>query len=692
MRIQDWCSCLLIYTSLEELQMIKSLITILISIAWFVPSGVLGDYPLEPDPNAVGISKKLTESPGYFISVGATIFPNDEKNYHGESVAVSDNPSIGRARDYYDVKFDPNWDQTQFLSVPGMVSGYQNPGFNPISLDVHSGDEILYIDLAIFYDDNETNMHGGFWANWHVAVKGMKWISSHIVEFGDTIFSTMLRGPFWSGEKLEVGDTEGNRYRPQVMHFRNLGIWDWSWGDWDQVAITIWEGDGGWFDDIIGTYTLYKSEAYTPIAISDEGHTIDAKMTSDYHFKRITLNDSGLGPEGYPRMQYKEDGHDVDLRFINNTIKNDKNPKNDFTSIHVLGPEFVKGGNTTYTFDWEQGPTAGGTVLKYIDNISYIPGWDCGELLDGYDIDDDFSFSFSTGNDGGSVITSHGGCGDKTSIFFRANKIGLPDEVVVRHPDPIISFINNNETELITMVGMPGYDGYLFTELLTYQTNDDDDFGFSIFKNVVTIAGVKFYNASISTFDGNSASYIEVRTTLLEWPESMLMSGAVANLNHLATDHGFSHSVIDIPVTVPNNPYFILSEILKYDPDTDDDVPWCLSFDTTSVGFVRFQLATIGKHGFTSGFGSGAEIHATGTVIQFPWSGYLSESYVDKTNQGYENGSATNPWNSVLEGIEAVLPNGSVYIKSNSYRENVTVAKPCTLFKWGNDGSVIIGE
>jgi len=68
-----------------------------------------------------------------------------------------------------------------------------------------------------------------------------------------------------------------------------------------------------------------------------------------------------------------------------------------------------------------------------------------------------------------------------------------------------------------------------------------------------------------------------------------------------------------------------------------------------------------------------------------------SPVYVDLANNGYEDGSAADPWNTVREGYGAVIPSGTVYIKPGTYPEALTLSKPATLQRDGTSGTVTIG-
>jgi M6 family metalloprotease-like protein len=66
--------------------------------------------------------------------------------------------------------------------------------------------------------------------------------------------------------------------------------------------------------------------------------------------------------------------------------------------------------------------------------------------------------------------------------------------------------------------------------------------------------------------------------------------------------------------------------------------------------------------------------------------------YVNWANSGYEDGTATYPWNTVWEGHGAAYPGGSVYIAAGSYPETLTLRKPATLRRSGTTGVVRIGQ
>jgi hypothetical protein len=66
-------------------------------------------------------------------------------------------------------------------------------------------------------------------------------------------------------------------------------------------------------------------------------------------------------------------------------------------------------------------------------------------------------------------------------------------------------------------------------------------------------------------------------------------------------------------------------------------------------------------------------------------------SYVDWRNtSGTEDGTPANPYNTVKEGTEAVLPYGTVSIAGGNYPEQITIWQPMTLNATG--GGAVLGE
>lgn len=69
--------------------------------------------------------------------------------------------------------------------------------------------------------------------------------------------------------------------------------------------------------------------------------------------------------------------------------------------------------------------------------------------------------------------------------------------------------------------------------------------------------------------------------------------------------------------------------------------------------------------------------------------------YVDFLNfaDPFENGSVAHPWNTVREGLNAVVPGGTIFIAPENYAENITAADAVTLRRWDiRSGIVRIGQ
>ncbi len=66
--------------------------------------------------------------------------------------------------------------------------------------------------------------------------------------------------------------------------------------------------------------------------------------------------------------------------------------------------------------------------------------------------------------------------------------------------------------------------------------------------------------------------------------------------------------------------------------------------------------------------------------------------YVNLNNTGFQNGSATYPWNSVAEGSGSVFPGGDVWMAPGTYTESIKIRKAGVYQRLGSSGVVIIGE
>lgn len=182
----------------------------------------------QPDPAQIDANVLLRGSHGHFITRTADLFIDDNTNFD-QPIAITQRPFVLRAESPYDVHLDPGWEQNgwdiearrQKLTAPGVARLLVDAGPDLLRPST-DGDLVLHIDLAAFYDANEADETGGFWANWRITVTPVQFGPSGPVQ-ADARFLSLLRGPFWSGEKLEVADTKDG-YRPQIMHYTHLGI------------------------------------------------------------------------------------------------------------------------------------------------------------------------------------------------------------------------------------------------------------------------------------------------------------------------------------------------------------------------------------------------------------------------------------------------------------------------------------
>ncbi len=82
---------------------------------------------------------------------------------------------------------------------------------------------------------------------------------------------------------------------------------------------------------------------------------------------------------------------------------------------------------------------------------------------------------------------------------------------------------------------------------------------------------------------------------------------------------------------------------------------------------------------------------ASGSKITLTNSGRV-DSYVNYFASGYEDGSPVDPWNTFNEGYGATYPTGTVYIIPGTYATQQTLLKHTTLRRWGNSGTVTLGN
>ncbi len=73
-----------------------------------------------------------------------------------------------------------------------------------------------------------------------------------------------------------------------------------------------------------------------------------------------------------------------------------------------------------------------------------------------------------------------------------------------------------------------------------------------------------------------------------------------------------------------------------------------------------------------------------------------SPCYVDVANTGTEEGTSSAPYNTVLEGVQYVIPGARVRLRPGNYNEHFerwsTLNRPMRLERWGNSGIVRIGR
>ena len=574
----------------------------------------------QPDPTQAGTDVLLPNSHGHFVTRTADIFIDDKTNFN-QPIATTQLPFLLRAISPYDMHLDPGLDQNgwaldarrQKLTAPGLsrLLAHSSPD---IILSTEAGDPILYIDLAAFYDDHESDKFGGFWANWRITVTPVQQGATGLIS-ADAFFLSILRGPFWSGEKSEIADTNDG-FRPQVMYYQNTGIWNWHWtipgfGQADAVKIKLEEGDGFLPNDHIVTYVVWRDEtAQAPLTLADTGDVVALSITDDGHFQRTVTDPSRIDPAGRSRIMDNPDGHDVDMRFSTRPLLAPIAAPNQFETRHVIGPQRFKGREQTAQAGWNPAFNQGPTRLRYIDNISYTPGWDCASFPfdDPFDVDDDFEFSLAPHADGVEVWTDRGGCDSRTTLFFRTSDIGLPSDVQVTRTGEEGVRVRNRSPQHFAIPKTQGYEGFAFSELLGYRTNGDDDMGFRIIKGETPT----HYTFDVDVFKGNSGSAIEFRATAVEWPSAKSVATDFRSWDTQTAQSGAAHRVFDLPIPHPAQPYVVFHEMLTYQPSGDDDMSWGLYFERLSE-HVNVQLSSGNAAG-----DSGAYVGSEFRILQFP--------------------------------------------------------------------------
>lgn len=579
---------------------------------------------LQPDPSQVGANVLLPDSHGHFVTRTADIFIDDDTNF-SPAITTTRLPFRLRAITPYDMHLDPGLDQNgwhiqarrQKLTAPGPSRLVVDSGPDHI-LPTAAGDPVLYIDLAAFYDDNEDDQLGGFWANWRIVVTPVVQTPNGLMQI-NARFLSLLRGPFWSGEKAEVADTKDG-FRPQVMHYQNAGIWNWNWlipgvGRVNMVEVRLEEGDGRLPDDHIVTYVVRRDETtQAPLTVADTGDVVALSITTDGRFQRAVTDATGLDFTGRPRIMDNPGGHDVDVRFSTRAMTIPTRPQTHFAARHVIGPQRFRGRERTHLVGWGlNGFNQGPVPLRYIDNISYTPGWDCDSfrINDPFDSDDDFEFSLTPFPEGVEVRTDRGGCDSRTTLFFRTSIIYLPSDVRITRTSEAGVRVHNNSSQRFVIRKTPGFQGFAFSELLAYLTNGDDDFAFEIVKGETPT----HYIFDVNAFSGNSGSSIGFRATAVEWPVAKSVVTRRLTWNTRIAQSGAAHRVFDLRVPHPSLPYAVFHEILTYQPSGDDDMSWNLYFERLG-DHVNVQLATGNAAG-----DAGAHVGSEFRILQFPNAG-----------------------------------------------------------------------
>jgi hypothetical protein len=109
------------------------------------------------------------------------------------------------------------------------------------------------------------------------------------------------------------------------------------------------------------------------------------------------------------------------------------------------------------------------------------------------------------------------------------------------------------------------------------------------------------------------------------------------------------------------------SSIMSYCADCGGLTMELLEFDSVNIGRIRS--------------------HVSSSCLRLA----RNPAYVDWRNtSGTEDGTAANPYNTIKEGTEAVLPYGAVSIANGSYPVSITIWQPMVLNATG--GSVVIGQ
>lgn len=605
---------------------------------------------LRPDSTAP-MADHLFRNQAYFASRAVDLFPRDGTDYSLPDV-TSRSPLLLRAITRYDMNLDPvgqeydkdacsGFDGGQKLSRIGDNYRLEGAVGSDDPLSVGPDDPVLFIERAAIFDDSESNFGGDLQANFKVDVFPVVFDQSKGIFFtgpcGDLSipvapiplgiwyglapgFKTKLRGPFWTGEKFEVGDTdfEDTGLKPQIIHYQRLGVWNWNWcPEVSAVVLRVWEGDAGFGDDDAAFIIVHREETTDKsLTISDTGDLVELSLTPAGHLHRFVADASGKdGLRGWPRIASNPDVHNVDLTVSTRTFRSisEAAPER-FGDRYGFAGNQVRGGVTvgpgcvsTCTMpiekaDYDLG--CGSKPLEYVDDVSLIGGWDCSFTSN--DLAD--RLAFQIGPDDTAILQQQGsiGCGfdcwDKASLFFRSSVAYLPREVVVKRIGPIE--LAGGSIESYSLPRQPGYDGIAFSEVLGYRDFDNVDLGFRLTKSATNTNFI----FRVETLGGSGGS-IRLRFTSVEWPiASMAADLRTAALTTLgAGEDGFR--VVDVPIPDRSRPYLTLHELLVYDPASDDDMGWITTHEALGDR-VSFSIAQAAGN-------NDAHLESEATILQF---------------------------------------------------------------------------
>lgn len=152
---------------------------------------------------------------------------------------------------------------TPFNMGPNVIAFQQSPAFNPGTPN-GPGDLLLELRKATLYEDNEGNLEhpfleGGAWSNIYIEV---------VSEAGDVLDRMVLKGPFLSdNDQCEWGDTDVSYY-PQIAHYGNYGLYNWTQGRATTVHLLFFESDEfdltGWRKTYMGDFTIEIDQTKYP--------------------------------------------------------------------------------------------------------------------------------------------------------------------------------------------------------------------------------------------------------------------------------------------------------------------------------------------------------------------------------------------------------------------------------------------